>query len=296
MTSPTMSWARYIVRDLRLLMAGHVRILRKEIITRAAQALAAGPALIDLSHTIYDGLVTYKGLPAPIICDYLSREELARSAMRPARSSRSARSRWSPTPAPTSTAPSIATRMARTSPRSICPRFADLDGVLVRADYRKDLAVTPAAFEGLDVAGKAVLVHTGWAEHWATDAYFETHPFLTEDAAIYLRDRGARLVGIDSLNIDDTRGGARPVHSTLLRAEILIVEHLCNLESVPERGLHLQRHPAQIPGRRHVPCPRLRPPHLAASSASPGRPCVPYLPLRVLVLEVFAPHPRRARV
>jgi arylformamidase len=100
----------------------------------------------------------------------------------------------------------------------------------------------------LDVAGKAVLVQTGWSERWATDAYFETHPYLTQDAALFLRDRGARLVGIDSLNIDDTRGGERPVHSTLLRADILVVEHLCNLESLPESGFSFSAVPPKFQG------------------------------------------------
>ena len=126
--------------------------------------------------------------------------------------------------------------------------FADLPGILIRADYHSDLAVTAKAFKGLDVQGKAVLVHTGWAERWATAAYFETHPFLTEDAAIYLRDNGVRLVGIDALNIDDTRGGARPVHSILLRAEILIAEHLCNLESVPEQDFAFSAIPPKFKG------------------------------------------------
>ena len=30
--------------------------------------------LIDVSHTIEAGMITYKGLPAPIMCDFLSRE------------------------------------------------------------------------------------------------------------------------------------------------------------------------------------------------------------------------------
>lgn len=72
--------ADYIVRDLRLLMVGRVRILNKTILTEphkrsaATTAALAGPAtLIELSHTVEDGMVTYKGLPAPIICDHLSR-------------------------------------------------------------------------------------------------------------------------------------------------------------------------------------------------------------------------------
>jgi hypothetical protein len=89
-----------------------------------------------------------------------------------------------------------------------------------------------AAFRGLEVRGKAVLVHTGWDRHWRTDAYFEGHPHLTGEAARWLAEAGAALVGIDSYNIDDTAGGERPVHSTLLGAEIPICEHLRGLESL----------------------------------------------------------------
>lgn len=235
-----------IVRDMRLLMVGSVRILKKSIITEPHKR-NAHPGLIDLSHTVYDGLITYKGLPAPVICDYLSRE--------------ASRERYAPG---TEFQIGKIEMVANTGTYVDCPfhryadgkdlsevgvdAFADLPGVLVRADYHKDLAVTAKAFKGLDVCGKAVLVHTGWAERWATEAYFETHPFLTEDAAIYLRDNGVHLVGIDALNIDDTRGGARPVHSTLLRAEILIAEHLCNLESVPEQGFAFSAIPPKFKG------------------------------------------------
>jgi kynurenine formamidase len=107
-------------------------------------------------------------------------------------------------------------------------------------------AVTAAAFAGLDVAGKAVLVHTGWSAHWRTDQYFEGHPFLTADAASHLRDAGARLVGIDSLNIDDTADGARPVHTTLLRAEIPIVEHLTRLHTLPDTAFSFFAVPVKV--------------------------------------------------
>ncbi len=110
------------------------------------------------------------------------------------------------------------------------------------------LAVDVDAFAQQDVRGRAVLVQTDWAKHWRTDQYFENHPFLTEDAAIYLKGCGVKLVGIDSHNIDDTRGRSRPVHSTLLGAEILIVEHLCNLEQTPNEGFTFSAIPPQFQG------------------------------------------------
>jgi kynurenine formamidase len=91
-------------------------------------------------------------------------------------------------------------------------------------------------------------VETGWDVHWRTERYLSGHPFLTKDAADYLVDRGALLVGIDSLNIDDTEDRHRPVHSALLQAEVPIVEHLCHLSSLPRRGVHFFAVPAKVAG------------------------------------------------
>jgi kynurenine formamidase len=131
--------------------------------------------------------------------------------------------------------------------------FADLEGIVIRADYRKGLAITEESFKGKELRGRAVLVHTGWDEYWATDKYYENHPFLTEDAAIYLKQCGVKLVGIDSMNIDDTRGNARPVHSILLRDEILIAEHLCNLANVPDESFTFSAVPPKFKGAGTFP-------------------------------------------
>ena len=126
--------------------------------------------------------------------------------------------------------------------------IASLDAVVVRVAGMSGRAIARHAFAPLDVRGKAVLVHTGWDAHWRTDRYFEGHPFVTADAAEYLRDAGARLVGIDSLNIDDTGDPTRPVHTTLLGAGIPIVEHLCNLDAVPTAGFRFSAVPARVRG------------------------------------------------
>jgi arylformamidase len=187
--------------------------------------------LIDLSHTIEDGLITYKGLPAPVICDYWTREESARIYDGQA-----------------SFQIGKIEMVANTGTYLDAPfhRYADgddiaalkleqvagLPGLLVTVppDQR---AIDEACFAGLEVRGKAVLVQTGWARHWKTDQYFEGHSFLTEGAASALKAGGAALVGIDSYNIDDTADKRRPAHTILLGADILIVEHLCNLEQIP---------------------------------------------------------------
>jgi kynurenine formamidase len=112
-------------------------------------------------------------------------------------------------------------------------KFANLPGVIVDAHFSKGIEIDARHFENVDVLGKAVLVRTHWSDHWNTEAYYANHSFLTEDAAKQLRDRGARLVGIDSYNIDDTRTKRRPVHSILLGEEILIVEHMCGMDKIP---------------------------------------------------------------
>jgi len=248
--------ADYIVKDMQLLMVGEVRILNKQIITEEHKRQAVNPqtdpSYIDLSHIIQDGLVTYKGLPAPIICDYLSRED--------------SRGRYAPG---TEFQIGKIEMVTNTGTYVDCPfhryedgkdlsevaleSFADLEGVIIRADHRKGLAVTAEAFKDKELRGRAVLVHTGWDEYWATDKYYENHPFLTEDAAVYLKQCGAKLVGIDSMNIDDTRGNVRPVHSTLLRDEILIAEHLCNLGSVPDEGFTFTAVPPKFKGAGTFP-------------------------------------------
>ena len=101
---------------------------------------------------------------------------------------------------------------------------------------------------GVDVRGKAVLVNTGWARHWGTDQYLHGHKFLTAAAAEYLKQQGAALVGIDSMNIDDISGGGRPVHTTLLGAEILIAEHLCGLDLLPASDFTFTAVPVKVKG------------------------------------------------
>ncbi len=129
-------------------------------------------------------------------------------------------------------------------------RLAALPGLVVRA---ATAAVDADAFDGLDVAGKAVLVHTGWDRHWRTQAYFEDHPCLTEAAARLLAGRGAALVGIDSHNIDDTRTRSRPVHTVLLGAGVPICEHLTDLGRLPERGFTFTAVPPKIAGMGTFP-------------------------------------------
>jgi kynurenine formamidase len=91
-----------------------------------------------------------------------------------------------------------------------------------------------------------VLIHTGWSRHWGTKKYFESHPFLTKDAIIYIKENRAALVGIDSYNIDNTADGTRPAHTILLGADIPIVEHMCNLDKLPDKNFKFFAVPPKI--------------------------------------------------
>jgi arylformamidase len=204
---------------------------------------------IDVSHVITDGLITYKGLPAPTICDFLSREA---SRARYAEGTEFQIGRIDMVANTGTYVDAPFHRFADGADLSELEldRLADVPGLVVEAGT---MAIGPEAFDGLDVRDRAVLVHTGWARHWATDAYFEGHPFLTEAAAEHLRDSGARIVGIDSHNIDDTRGNTRPVHTVLLGAGIPIVEHLCGLEQLPPDGFRFSAVPVKVRGMGTFP-------------------------------------------
>lgn len=203
--------------------------------------------LIDLSHTIENGMITYKGLPAPLICDFLSREA-SRKLYAPGTEFNIGKIEMV---ANTGTyVDSPFHRYANGNDLSQLPlkSLAGLDCVVARVESGGTRAIEGLPFSAAEIRGKAVLIHTGWDRHWRTDAYFEKFPHLTGTLAQWLRDAGAVLVGIDSHNIDCTDTGERPVHSTLLGADIPIVEHLCGLESVPERGSKFFAVPAKVKG------------------------------------------------
>ena len=202
--------------------------------------------LVDVSHTIEHGMITYKGLPAPVISDYLSREESS--------------TRYAPgtefhigkIEMVANTGTYLDTpyhRYARGKDLAALDlnSVANLDGIVVRCIEGNDPAITEECFKDIDVKDKAVLVHTGWDKHWRTEEYSNgSHPFLTEGAATYLAKNAAALVGIDSFNIDATRDGNRPTHSILLGHDIPIVEHLCRLGDLPDSGFRFFAVPVKV--------------------------------------------------
>jgi arylformamidase len=213
---------------------------------------ARGPRLIDLSHEIEHGMVTYRGLPGPAISDWLSRDASA--------------ARYAPG---TTFQIGKIDMLANTGTYIDAPfhrydggkdvadypleSVADLAGTVIRAPRRPGRPLDASWFRARDLRAQAVLVHTGWDAHWRTDAYSTGHPFLTRDAAQRLVEAGAALVGIDSLNIDDDGDGARPAHTILLGAGIPIVEHLCNLAALPDTGFRFFAVPAKVKGMGSFP-------------------------------------------
>jgi arylformamidase len=210
------------------------------------------PGLIDVSHIIESGMITYRGLPAPLVCDFLSREA-SRKVYAPGTEFHIGRIDLVANTGTYLDAPFH--RFADGIDVADLPleRLAHLSGLVIRVDPSSGRAVTRDAFSGLAVRGRAVLIQTGWDQHWRTDLYFEGHPYLTADAAAFLAEAGAALVGIDSLNIDDTADLTRPVHTTLLAAGIPIVEHLTGLANLPEKGFRFFAVPVKVRGMGTFP-------------------------------------------
>ena len=205
------------------------------------------PLLIDVSHTIEHGMITYKGLPAPVICDYMSREA-SRSKYAEGTEFQIGRIDMVANTGTYVDSPFHRYADGKDLSELDLNSLANLDGVVIRVPRSFGRAITRKAFGGKSLGGKAVLVHTGWDAHWRTEQYFEGHPYLTKDAVEYLVSSRVRLVGIDSLNIDDTRDGSRPAHSLLLKAGIPIAEHMCNLGAVPDTGFRFFALPVKVKG------------------------------------------------
>ncbi|GAA2189426.1 cyclase family protein [Micromonospora lupini] len=255
--------AALFVRHLGLLMVAEVRISAKTIIEEphkggrgvAVDGSGADRRLVELSHVISDGMTTLPGWPAPRITDWLT-FSASRANYAPGTEFHVARidmiantGTYVDTPAH---------RWAGHADLTGVPldRLADLPGVVVRvpADTR---AVDRLMLAPYEVAGRAVLLHTGWDAHFGTERYGAPEaPYLTGDAAQALVDAGAALVGIDSINIDDmspAAGGVRPAHSALLAAGIPIVEHLTGLGALPPAGFRFTAAPPMVAGMGTFP-------------------------------------------
>jgi arylformamidase len=200
--------------------------------------------LIDLSHTIEHGLITYKGLPAPIICDYMSREQ-SRTHYAPGTEFHIGKIEMVSNTGTYLDSPFHRYADGKDLSGLALEKLANLPAIKLSFPGRQ--AIDASFFRDCtELSGKAVLVETGWSRNWNTPQYFEGHPFLTEDAARFLADSGVALVGIDSLNIDDIQDLRRPVHSILLRQEIPVVEHLTNLAGITQEHFRFSAVPPKV--------------------------------------------------
>jgi kynurenine formamidase len=207
---------------------------------------------VDLSHVIEAGMTSYKGLPGPVVGDYWSRDASAAlydddSTFHIGRIDMVANTGTyidAPFHRYAGGADIAALDLAA---------LAGLDGLVIDVPHADRISIESRDVIGQDVRDKAVLLRTGWDAHWRTDTYFSGHPFLTAEAARLLVQGGARLVGIDSHNIDDTRGRSRPVHSMLLGSGIIICEHLTNLSALPRTGFTFTAVPPMVAGMGSFP-------------------------------------------
>ena len=202
--------------------------------------------LIDVSHTIDDGMITYKGLPGPVITDHLSRED-SRKVYAPGTEFHIGKLEMVANTGTYIDSPFHRYPDGADLAALDLYSLANLDGLVVRQTVREVREIGVSAIRELDVKGKAVLFQTDWDLHWRTDNYWNgKHPYLSEATAQILADSGAALVGIDSYIIDNTETGTRPAHSILLRHNIPIVEHLCGLRELPDSGFNFFAVPVKV--------------------------------------------------
>lgn len=206
-----------------------------------------GERLIDVSHTVEHGMVTYKGFPAPIICDWLSREA-SRQKYSHGTEFQIGKIEMIANTGTYVDSPFHRYENGKDLSELPLESVADLECLVVRIDRAAGPAIDSVPLAASRVGGRAVLFHTGWDRHWRTDAYYEGHPHLTERAAEWLVKAGAAVVGIDSLNIDSVATGGRPVHTVLLGRDIPIVEHMRGLAAVPEQGSRFFAVPVKVKG------------------------------------------------
>jgi kynurenine formamidase len=247
--------AQLFVRHLGLALVGSVQLRSVQIVAEPhkgsrgiaeLKTIGQRRTLLDLSHTVSAGLITYPGIPAPTIQPHLTREE--------------SRSHYAEG---TEFAIDVITLAGNTgtyldTPYHRYPDGADLADLeletlvdlpleLFRLTDAIERGIPEEVFYDRELRGAAVLLHTGWDRHFGTPAYATGAPYLTGEAAAYLIKAGAVLVGIDSINIDDSETSReRPAHSQLLAAGVHVVEHLTNLAAVPPTGARFTAVPPKV--------------------------------------------------
>lgn len=203
--------------------------------------------IVDVSHDIEAGMITYPGLPAPTIGDYLNREA-SRAIYAEGTTFQIGRIEMVVNTGTYLDAPFHRFADGPDIAGLALERIAHLKGLVIDATKRAGRAIDLESFDGMDLADRAVIIRTGWDVHWRTPKYGEDAPFVTRRAAEFLVQSAPALVGIDSMNIDDILDGTRPAHTLLLGAGIPIVEHLCHLGELPEQGFRFHCVPAKFCG------------------------------------------------
>lgn len=249
--------AELLVGHLGLLMVDEVRLRDVRVVAEPHEGSRGGPAdpattkaqrrLVELNHAVVAGMTTYPGLPGPEITPHLTREQ-SRGLYAPG--TEFAIDRITMVGNTGTYVDSPYHRYADGLDLADLPlaAVADLPAVVVRLVGTGDRGIGPDAFDGVEVTGRAVLLHTGWDRHWGTPAYGEPAPYLTGPAARLLADAGAALVGIDSVNIDEMTDAERPAHTILLGAGIPVLEHLTGLDQLPAAGARLHAAPPRVRG------------------------------------------------
>lgn len=236
-------------RQAMLRFYSHQRLMsvdaRRQWIEPDLAPIAVDGVLVDLSHVVEHGMVTYKGLPAPVMCDFLSREA-SRGRYAPGTEFQIDRIDMVGNTGTYIDSPFHRYADGKDLSELALTSLANLDCLVVRVPQDAGRQVDSVPLTSDEVHGRAVLFHTGWDRHWRTDQYFEGHPYLGTALAEWLAASGAVLVGIDSFNIDCTDTGERPVHTVLLGHGIPIVEHLCQLQLLPERGSRFFAVPVKV--------------------------------------------------
>lgn len=207
--------------------------------------------LVDLSHVVSSGMVTYPGLPGPEIADHLSFED-SHSVYAAGTEFTIGRISMVANTGTYLDTPAHRHRDGYDLSQLPLARCAMLPAVVVDAGGAREVGLDQLG--GLDVAGAAVLLRTGWDRHWGTERYGDSeHPYLSVEGAEWLIQHGVALVGIDSVNIDATTTGERPIHTSLLRADVPIVEHLTDLDALPASGATFTAVPVAVAGMATFP-------------------------------------------
>ncbi len=201
--------------------------------------------IVDLSHRIESGMITYKGLPGPVICDFLSREA-SKQHYGEGETFQIGKIEMVANTGTYIDVPFHRYKNGKDLSEVQLKKMVDLEGIVIRAEGVQ--AIDEKFFQNKKIRNRAVLVQTNWSKYWRTEAYFNNPPFLTKSAAEYLMRNGAGLVGIDAPNIDNISTNTRPAHSILLYNNILIVEHLCHLDQLPDENFLFSAVPPKFVG------------------------------------------------